>query len=277
MSRLGCLAPSCPRWAMETGALRVRRRSAPPLERHAGTHVLIPCLDIRSARSFSSSRPDDRSSIVESAAFCSGIRFLANENFVRECLPSHTRSDYHAIDMRLLKRLFTIGYTVIVLLIVGCGLALVVFAAGEIWRGVSPGADVPLSGRFNAILEGIGLLTIAVAALELGQTILEEEVQRGSHISAPTACVVLCPAFSSSSLWRSASRRWSPSFSSLTTIPPACQRCPAWAMGGRHPSRLGPLRIFESQRRGARAGSDGAGESGRSRVESEAERSAQNS
>ncbi len=36
------------------------------------------------------------------------------------------------------------------------------------------------------MLETIGLLTIAVAALELGQTILEEEVHRQSHMSAPT-------------------------------------------------------------------------------------------
>ncbi len=31
-----------------------------------------------------------------------------------------------------------------------------------------------------------GLLTIAVASLELGQTILEEEVVRNAHMSAPT-------------------------------------------------------------------------------------------
>jgi len=35
-------------------------------------------------------------------------------------------------------------------------------------------------------LESIALLTVAVAALELGQTILEEEVQREAHMSAPT-------------------------------------------------------------------------------------------
>jgi hypothetical protein len=36
------------------------------------------------------------------------------------------------------------------------------------------------------VLEAIALLTIAVAALELGQTILEEEVLRRAHMSAPT-------------------------------------------------------------------------------------------
>ncbi len=40
--------------------------------------------------------------------------------------------------------------------------------------------------RLDAILESIALLTIAVAALELGQTILEEQVQREMHISGPT-------------------------------------------------------------------------------------------
>lgn len=40
--------------------------------------------------------------------------------------------------------------------------------------------------RFNSVVESIGLLTIAVAALELGQTILEEEVLREAQMSAPT-------------------------------------------------------------------------------------------
>jgi putative Mn2+ efflux pump MntP len=35
-------------------------------------------------------------------------------------------------------------------------------------------------------LESIALLTVAVAALELGQTIIEEEVQREAQMSAPT-------------------------------------------------------------------------------------------
>ncbi|MFN2447738.1 MAG: hypothetical protein ABR606_19400 [Vicinamibacterales bacterium] len=88
--------------------------------------------------------------------------------------------------MQLLRRLFIGGYITIVLLFVACAMALIVFAIGQIWRGVGPGSTVALTSRFNAILEGIGLLTIAVAALELGQTILEEEVQRESHMSAPT-------------------------------------------------------------------------------------------
>lgn len=50
----------------------------------------------------------------------------------------------------------------------------------------SPGDAVPLRERFNSILEGIGWLTITVVALELGQTVLEEEVLRSAQVSAPT-------------------------------------------------------------------------------------------
>ena len=44
----------------------------------------------------------------------------------------------------------------------------------------------PLLPRLNAVLESIAVLTVAVAALELGQTILEEEVHRQAQMSAPT-------------------------------------------------------------------------------------------
>ena len=38
----------------------------------------------------------------------------------------------------------------------------------------------------NQVLNAIALLTVAVAALELAQTIIEEEVQREAHMAAPT-------------------------------------------------------------------------------------------
>ena len=51
---------------------------------------------------------------------------------------------------------------------------------------MNPTSSVELRERFNSVLESIGLLTIAVVALELGQTILEEEVQREVLVSSPT-------------------------------------------------------------------------------------------
>jgi hypothetical protein len=89
--------------------------------------------------------------------------------------------------MAILNRLFLGGYMVVALLFLGTALALVVFAGLELWEGIGPWrSDVPPRGRLNAILEAVGLLTVAVAALELGQTILEEEVRREAQMSAPT-------------------------------------------------------------------------------------------
>ena len=88
--------------------------------------------------------------------------------------------------MRVTQKVFAVGYVGTVILFVCCGLALIVFAALELWHGVNPVAALPLRERFNSVLESIGLLTIAVVALELGQTILEEEVLREAQVSAPT-------------------------------------------------------------------------------------------
>lgn len=88
--------------------------------------------------------------------------------------------------MRIVRGLFAFGYSAVSLLFFGCGMALIFFAIQELWQGVNPGGGLEPRVRFNAVLEAIGLLTIAVAALELGQTVLEEEVQREAHMSAPT-------------------------------------------------------------------------------------------
>lgn len=88
--------------------------------------------------------------------------------------------------MRVTHKIFALGYLGTIVLFVCCGLALIVFAAIELWHGVNPVASIPLRERFNSVLESIGMLTIAVVALELGQTILEEEVRREAQVSAPT-------------------------------------------------------------------------------------------
>lgn len=88
--------------------------------------------------------------------------------------------------MRVIRKIFTVGYSGIIFLFICCALSLIFFALLELWRGINPSEVLPLRERFNSILESIGLLTIAVVALELGQTILEEEVQREVQVSAPT-------------------------------------------------------------------------------------------
>ncbi len=86
----------------------------------------------------------------------------------------------------LISKIFIAGYAAVIVLFVCCALALIVFAVMELWHGVNPSAGLALRERFNSVLESIGLLTIAVVALELGQTILEEEVRREAQVSAPT-------------------------------------------------------------------------------------------
>src|SRR4051812_11570342 len=88
--------------------------------------------------------------------------------------------------MKFLYRLFPAGHFVIGVMFLLSSAALIVVAALQFWHGIQFFAEGPLTARLNAVLESIALLTVAVAALELGQTILEEEVLRESHMSAPT-------------------------------------------------------------------------------------------
>jgi hypothetical protein len=88
--------------------------------------------------------------------------------------------------VKTIRRLFAVGFTIITFLFACCALALIVLATWELWRGINPYSLASLRERFSSLLESIGLLTIAVAAFELGQTILEEEVWREVHTSGPT-------------------------------------------------------------------------------------------
>lgn len=88
--------------------------------------------------------------------------------------------------MKTIHNLFSIAYLVIVLFFFVCGVSLCLFAGYEVWQALNPMADSAPRARFSRILECIGLLTIAVASLELGQTVLEEEVRRTATMSAPT-------------------------------------------------------------------------------------------
>jgi hypothetical protein len=88
--------------------------------------------------------------------------------------------------MKVIHKIFPISHLVISLLFIGCGLALISFAGWQLWQGIQPVSALSLIQRLDAVLESIALLTVAVAALELGQTIIEEEVQREAQMSAPT-------------------------------------------------------------------------------------------
>ena len=88
--------------------------------------------------------------------------------------------------MNLIHRLVPAGHFVITVLFLVSAAALVVFAALQLWQGIQPFEGAAMLERLNAVLEAIAILTVAVAALQLGQTVLEEEVQREAHMSSPT-------------------------------------------------------------------------------------------
>jgi hypothetical protein len=88
--------------------------------------------------------------------------------------------------LKLVHKIFPLGHFVISLMFVICSIALLAFAAIQLWSGVAPYNSHSVVQRVNLVLEGLSLLVVSVAALELGQTLLEEEVQRRAQMSAPT-------------------------------------------------------------------------------------------
>jgi hypothetical protein len=88
--------------------------------------------------------------------------------------------------LKALRKIFPVGHFIISLLFVACAATLIVFSVQMLGHAILPAAGAELYGRLNAVLEAIALLTISVASLELGETNLEEEVQREAQMSAPT-------------------------------------------------------------------------------------------
>jgi hypothetical protein len=166
--------------------------------------------------------------------------------------------------MKHLHKLFLAGHLAIIVLFFSAAAALVVLAASELWHGVVlAGSEAGLRGRFDGVLESIGMLTIGLVALELAQTVFEEEVQRDVKVSGPTRVrrylsrflVVIVIALSIETLVAT--------FELMHEDP---RQLPyVIAIGGSAALLLGVGRVrpSQSQRRGAGAGGDAAGEVGR--------------
>ena len=81
--------------------------------------------------------------------------------------------------------MFRVGHFVISMFFVVCAIVLIGFACWQLWQGVQPG-DAGIDARLHIVMEGLAVMTVALAALELGETVLEEEVQREAQMAAPT-------------------------------------------------------------------------------------------
>jgi hypothetical protein len=88
--------------------------------------------------------------------------------------------------MKALLPLFTIGYAAIALLFGAAAIVLTGFALMELWDAVTPREAHGIAARAATAIESIGMLAVALVALEMAQTVVEEEVVRRVHVSAPT-------------------------------------------------------------------------------------------
>jgi hypothetical protein len=61
-----------------------------------------------------------------------------------------------------------------------------VLAALELWEAVEMSGAKSLPTRAATAIESIGLITVSLMTLEMAQTVVEEEVVRRVHVSAPT-------------------------------------------------------------------------------------------
>lgn len=85
--------------------------------------------------------------------------------------------------MKVFFGLFRLGHALLALLFACAALMLAAIAARIGWLAFTGSLD---QGGAQSIIESVGLLAAAVVALQIAETITEEEVIRSADISAPT-------------------------------------------------------------------------------------------
>lgn len=85
--------------------------------------------------------------------------------------------------MKLLSTAFSVAHGLMALLFAGAALMLTIVAARMGIAALAGGLDAEAA---QTVIEAVGLLAAAVVALQIAQTITEEEVIRDVQISAPT-------------------------------------------------------------------------------------------
>ena len=85
--------------------------------------------------------------------------------------------------MKLLHAVFAVAHSTMSLVFGLAAIALLWIAGAEAWNALANGLG---SDETLMLIEAMGVLAAAVVALQISQTILEEEVLRNTHISGPT-------------------------------------------------------------------------------------------
>jgi hypothetical protein len=85
--------------------------------------------------------------------------------------------------MKIIVHLFRAVHALLALLFAGAALVLIVITVRMAWQLLPGNLD---EAGAQSIIEMVGLLAAAVVALQISETITEEEVIRNADISAPT-------------------------------------------------------------------------------------------
>jgi hypothetical protein len=85
--------------------------------------------------------------------------------------------------MKLFLRLFALVHGLMAVLFACAAVMLIAVASRLGWTALAGGLERTPA---QAIIEAVGVLAAAVVALQIAQTIAEEEVIRGAHVSGPT-------------------------------------------------------------------------------------------
>jgi hypothetical protein len=85
--------------------------------------------------------------------------------------------------LKIVLRMFAVIHGTIAVLFVGATVLLIAIAAKTGFEAFVAGMNLSSAQQ---IIEAVGLLAAAVVALQIAQTITEEEIVRGAHVSGPT-------------------------------------------------------------------------------------------
>jgi hypothetical protein len=136
----------------------------------------------------SDTMPRKVASILDSAGE-SGIRDAQHWHGWRvlgRCPWMAAKATRHEERMKVILQVFRVAYAMVAALFAVSALVLVGFAALELWSAVVAFEGKSVSARAASAIESIGLIAVALVALEMAQTVVEEEVVRRVHVSAPT-------------------------------------------------------------------------------------------
>ncbi len=85
--------------------------------------------------------------------------------------------------MKRLTLAFSVAHAFMAALFSCAALMLIVIASKELWAALGGGLD---HAAAQLVIEAVGIMAVAVVALQIAHTIAEEEVIRDVHISGPT-------------------------------------------------------------------------------------------